>query len=346
MTKRECDTELAQNLSQIPAITQVPHNLAGHVTPPEEEEPPIDHYIPPYLRRFVFPHHGDFCQTRIFHPRLIVEIMAEGFLPIATKGVLLPKLHHERSVIFLPHQLHRSKSVLKKSNKFSFTINTAFREVVQGCQDQHDHCWLYPALVDAFHAIYKSTAMEATLGGGTTKSRVRIYSIEVWQDTNLAAGELGYTVGSVYTSLTGFSKVDSAGSVQMAALGKVLCEANFSMWDLGMDMDYKRKLGAILFPRSAFVRHIHAERGNYVALPNLGEAVNCKFVLERGLSALSAMTESSEPSGSSSPSRLKPQLTGEQGKHKKQKSTTKAKVDATSDRCAINCNIQERCLKK
>ena len=339
MTKGESDTAFTQHSSQpAEATTRVPQPPTDQFTPPEGEDPPIEHYIPPYLRRMVFPYHGDFCQTPLFHPRLLVQIMAEGFLPIATKGVLLPKLHHERSVIFLPHQLHLSKSVVKKSNKFFFTINTAFREVVHGCHAQHDHCWLYPPLVDAFHAIYKSTAMEATLEDGITKSRVRVYSIEVWQDSNLVAGELGYTVGSVYTSLTGFSKVDSAGSVQMAALGKVLCEANFTMWDLGMDMDYKRKLGAILLPRSDFVRHIHAERGNYVALPKPTEAVNCKSILERGLSALSAMRTNSELLESSSPSRIKPQLGGEQRKHKKQKSSVKAKVEATSGRCtAINC---------
>lgn len=316
---------------------RIPRSPEGHVTPPEEQEPPMEHYIPTYLRQLVFPYHGDFCQTPLFHPRLIVQIMAEGFLPIATKGVLLPKLHEERSVIFLPHQLHLSKSVCKKSNKFQFTINTAFHKVVQGCHDQHDHCWLYPPLVDAFHAIYKSTDMEANLGGGTAKSRVRVYSIEAWQDnTNLVAGELGYTVGSVYTSLTGFSKVDSAGSVQMATLGKVLCEANFTMWDLGMDMDYKRKLGAILLPRSQFVRHVHAERGNYIALPQTQEAVNCKTIMERGLLALSAASTNSE--SSSLATRLKPKLSAEERKQKKQKSTMEAEVDANSDRCtAINC---------
>ena len=85
-----------------------------------------------------------------------------------------------------------------------------------------------------------------------------IYSIEIWDDETgeLAAGELGYTVGSIYTSLTGFSAQDSAGSVQLASLGRLLCKMGFSMWDLGMDMEYKQGLGSHLMDRKDFVAHV------------------------------------------------------------------------------------------
>ena len=242
----------------------------------------IEAYIPPYLRRVIFPYHGDFCHTQIFHPRLIVQLMAEGFLPIATRGALLPKLHQERCVIELPHQLHIQKTVRKKSHKFTFTLNQAFDQVVQGCHEQHDHCWLYPPLVEAFREIFLNGKMEAVFGN-KSKSRVRLYSVEVWQnETTLVAGELGYTVGSAYTSLTGFTKVDSAGSVQMAAMGKLLCHANFDLWDLGMDMDYKRKLGAVLMPRSDFVNHIHTVREDYKPLAVCHQHVNCKIIIDGG----------------------------------------------------------------
>jgi hypothetical protein len=56
-------------------------------------------------------------------------------------------------------------------------------------------------------------------GGGVAVARVpvRLYSVEVYDASSgvLAGGELGYSVGGVYSSLTGFSEMDAAGSVQL-----------------------------------------------------------------------------------------------------------------------------------
>lgn len=250
------------------------------------DEEDIQAYIPDYLKHVVLPYHSDFCQTPCFHPRLIVQLMAEGFLPIATQGVLLPKLHQERCVISLPHHLHIKKSVGKKSKKFSLSINLCPNQVVQGCHDQHSNCWLLPPLVAAFTAILAAGGADAVINDKQkTSATVRMYSIELWniETGTLAAGELGYTVGSIFTSLTGFSREDSAGSVQLAALGALLSICGFTTWDLGMAMDYKIELGAQLLPRADFVEEVHRVRSSYshLVLPTDGSCVNCKTILDR-----------------------------------------------------------------
>jgi Leu/Phe-tRNA-protein transferase len=260
---------------------------------PEQQE--LAAYVPAYLKPLVYPYHGEYCYTPIFKPRFIAQLMAEGFLPVATRGMLLPKLHQQRSVIALPRGLHVSKSVRKKAKRFSITINTRFDQVIQGCHDQHgSHCWLYPPLVAAFRAMMdapggKIEAFPIDENTGVPipgrEWPVRLYTVEVWNETTgeLAGGELGYTVGSVYTSLTGFTKEDSAGSIQLVALGRLLSEVGFTSWDMGMHMEYKSALGAELMPRDVFLSEVHSvrETQGHLVLPSRQPAENCKLVIDR-----------------------------------------------------------------
>jgi Leu/Phe-tRNA-protein transferase len=239
----------------------------------------IEAFIPSYLRHLVHPHQGDYCYTTCFHPSLIGQLMMEGFLPIACGDTLcLPKLHEHRCIIHpLATNLHVAKSTRKKSKAFRITLNQAFDRVVRECQRQHgDVCWLYPKLVQAFRALLaapymaqqqqqSSSSSLSNAGRVTVDNRlipVRVHSIEVWNDSTgeLAAGELGYTVGAIYTSLTGFTRQDSAGSVQLIALGRLLQQCGFAVWDLGMAMDYKASLGCQDVPRTTFLRLLHEHR--------------------------------------------------------------------------------------
>lgn len=267
--------------------------------------------LPRYLFPLVRHYHDDFYVSRSFDPRLVVQLMAEGFLPIATRGYLLPKLHVERCVLQLNPQsnLHVSKSTRRKSKSFLLSINECFDRVVAGCHTQHGTNWLYPAIVSAFRAIHQRTkglnsegvnamviSQDSLEPHDTTP--VRLYSVEIWnaETGNLAGGELGYSVGGIYSSLTGFSNEDASGSVQLGkgepawtttafffqslshvsfgkytvALGKLLTHAGFDYWDLGMALEYKTRLGAELISRADFVSKVKLSR-----IENKGVELRC-----------------------------------------------------------------------
>ena len=245
----------------------------------EDEEENIDYekYLPHAARPFVRHYHEDFWVTTQFHPSLIRLLMSAGFLPIATQQddryYVLPKLHKERCVVHL-NALHVSKTARKQSRKWKLTVNHAFQDVVSGCHAQHGEAWLYPPMVTLLHALKTRTSRDPL---------VKVVSIELYnEDGVLGAGELGYTVGGMYTSLTGFSAVDGAGTIQLLALGGLLQQQGFSLWDFGMDMPYKKRLGAIVMDRTTFLEHVR-QLGSIPRTLDIYEPQNARTLID-GLS--------------------------------------------------------------
>ncbi|OQS02719.1 hypothetical protein THRCLA_04935 [Thraustotheca clavata] len=201
--------------------------------------------------------------------------MYEGFLPIATKQhrtvYLLPKLHLERCVL-TPKTLHIPKSIRKKAKHYTLTFNTAYNDVVKGCHAQHGVAWLYPEVVEGFRGLLPGLWLSST-------ECIRLYSIELWKDGVLVAGELGYTNGKMFTSLTGFVHPDAsgAGTMQLYALGSYLNVNGFHLWDLGMSMDYKLRIGGYDIPRKQFVSHVHQLRSQTIPFPE--SALNLMSVM-------------------------------------------------------------------
>lgn len=74
------------------------------------------------------------------------------------------------------------------------------------------------------------------------------------------AGELGYSIGKTYTSLSGFfhrseKKYNNFGKLQMVMLAHLLEKSGIAFWNLGQPyMEYKLKLGAEVVPRGLFFK--------------------------------------------------------------------------------------------
>lgn len=107
---------------------------------------------------------------------------------------------------------------------------------------------------DAIIALADDKTMTTNDRNSTLGHRVRFHSIELWQDGKLVAGELGFSVGGIYTSQTGFRTGSGTGSIQLFVLGQLLLERGCKLWDFGMEMGYKNDLGASTIPRAEWQR--------------------------------------------------------------------------------------------
>ena len=84
------------------------------------------------------------------------------------------------------------------------------------------------------------------------------------------AGEIGFSVGGVYTSLSGFSaerSTRSVGTCQLVLLGRWLKLRGYAFWSLGHcyspAMDYKRQLGHRIYTREQFRALLKRHRGPF-----------------------------------------------------------------------------------
>lgn len=180
----------------------------------------------------------------------ICQLLYEGFIPVASKQkvcrmvnnetkvvkecLLIPKIHYVRSCMH-PSEIHISRKVKKKCKNYYITVDKDFDGVLQGIVEKHGQNWLYPFVQKEFKRIFEEQV---------TYKNVRMHSVELWCDGFLAAGEIGCTVGSIYTSLTGFQRKNCAGTIQLCALAKLLQHQQFDLWDLGMLLPYKKTIGS------------------------------------------------------------------------------------------------------
>ena len=94
-----------------------------------------------------------------------------------------------------------------------------------------------------------------------------LIAVELWSGRQnvMIGGEVGYTIGGAYTSLSGFLDrgnpvSNTMGTVQLLTLARLLQKNGYEFWNLGHPhMEYKVRIGAKILPRPEFLkRWLHA----------------------------------------------------------------------------------------
>ena len=167
--------------------------------------------------------------------------------------VLLPELQFEYALLDFKdlHINSKVKKLLKEDN-FELCFDTKFDEILEKISKHHKDNWLKGPYLTLMQNLYKNKE---------TYPNFRIHSSELFskKDHNLVAGEIGYIIGSTYTSLTGFSLrekgYNNCGKLQLVLLAKKLEQRGFSFWNLGHPhMEYKKRLGAKIYSRAKFLQ--------------------------------------------------------------------------------------------
>lgn len=203
---------------------------------------------------------SEYCISNDFSPEMIEECCSYGFFPMAIKLLdrhfLTVKYHLLKSIMKFD-SLHISKNVRRYAKNMYLTFDKNFDLCIKNIHKIHGLNWLYPPLVEGLKAIHFGKDF-----------KVGVHSVELWEGDELIAGEIGFIVRNVYTSLSGFYLKNCAGSIQMSALGLFLKNNGFAYWDLGMPIPYKYKYGAINMNRTEYEDLFNKTNQNLLNFPD------------------------------------------------------------------------------
>ena len=242
------------------------------------------------------------------------------------QAFLLPEMQKSYAVLADFADLHVAKKVRKRAGLYRLSVDQRLDAVLAGIRKHHGGAggsWVHPQ----YEQLLRRLMQAPTAVPGAAGCELRAHSVELVDaadGSTVVAGEVGYSIGSVYTSLTGFfdratlreapaaagaaggeggvagsagkPKYDSAGTVQLVALGTLLRKEGFKFWNLGhppggpdlypekpgpdATMIYKATLGGTVLPRDQFLAKW--DEAVLVRLPSplaCAEPVDCKALI-------------------------------------------------------------------
>ncbi len=146
--------------------------------------------------------------------------------------------------ILLPAEIKISKSMkmLIRRNSFSFSINKAFPDVIENCQNAVRNygpgTWISKQILEAYTNLHNKGFAE---------------SVEVWEDKELVGGLYGVKMGKVFFGESMFSKKNNASKFALVKYGEVLKSQGIELIDCQVYTTHLESLGAKLIPRAAFL---------------------------------------------------------------------------------------------
>lgn len=151
-----------------------------------------------------------------------------------------------RFVLF-PEELVVSRSMDKilRQNKFQFTIDKTFTQVIQKCKSinrkEQDGTWITPAVQHAYTQLH--------LKGYA-------HSAEAWQDGELVGGLYGIRLGNIFFGESMFSKVSNASKFAFISYVKQLQKEGVVLIDCQVYTAHLESLGALMISRNDFIEII------------------------------------------------------------------------------------------
>jgi leucyl/phenylalanyl-tRNA--protein transferase len=190
-------------------------------------------------------------------PKRLLNAYYEGIFPWFNDGDPILWWSPDPRAVFVPGNMKTSRSLLKylKKQPWRYSINQAFRQVIQGCaapRTSQDGTWISQEIQDAYIELHE-------LG--------QAHSVEVWLDDQLIGGLYGLAIGQVFCGESMFHTHTNASKAAMLLLHQHLYKQGFKLIDAQVMNPHLVTLGAAALQRKDFINLLKRYRDLSVA-PN------------------------------------------------------------------------------
>ncbi len=145
----------------------------------------------------------------------------------------------ERGIIPL-ESFHASRSLRKSARAFTYSINTAFVDVMKACaSERSEDSWIKEEFLDAYSQLHR-------MG--------HAHSVEVWNANNdLVGGVYGVRINNFFAGESMFHRETDASKAALLYLVQLMQLAGMTLFDTQWLTDHLASLGGVAIPRRQYL---------------------------------------------------------------------------------------------
>ncbi len=184
---------------------------------------------------------GDLTRTRL------LLAYSQGIFPWYSENEPILWWSPDPRLVLYPDELKVSRSLSKliKKGAYTVTVDRAFEQVINECArvrlENQEGTWIVDEMVTAYCDLHQSGFA---------------HSVEAWEDSRLAGGLYGVSLGCCFFGESMFTRVSNASKVAFVSLVQHLRSLNFALIDCQVTTGHLTRFGAREISRARYLKEL------------------------------------------------------------------------------------------
>lgn len=188
----------------------------------------------------------DFSSKRdssVIEPEFLIKAYRMGIFPMALEGGEIAWFSPDPRGVIPLQEFHIPRGLTRflRTSPFELRVDSAFREVVEGCADRKE-TWIDGVILESFCELHR-------LGYA--------HSVETWCEGSLVGGLYGVAIGGAFFGESMFSRESNASSTALVNLVQIMRDRGMVLLDTQWANDHLDRFGCCEIPRAEYMRQLN-----------------------------------------------------------------------------------------